>query len=153
MQRQRIDPIAMIERKFVEYEFIEMRSLFTSTAQTGGTLQPNQRCYFGPNQKLKGKRVIAIDVTSIGTQPATISYQNVPIVFPAGLADFVLTMVDKNGKEVVKSFPVSDLFQNNNNGRLRIFDIIPDIEACYVVSTSGGWGLFQILFNFYTVSW
>lgn len=143
----------MIPERNLTYEFIEQRSMFTSTAQTGFTLVPNQRCYFGANQTLKGKRIIAIDVMSIGIQASPIPYNGVNIVFPNGLTDFVLTMVDKGGNEVVKNYPVSDLYRGNNSGKTRVFDFIPNIESSYIMSTQGGWGNWQILFNFHTVSW
>ncbi len=146
--------IAHIDKKYFDYQYIESRSIFTSTPQTGGTLQPNQRCYFGPGQKLKGNRVVGIDVFSIGSVVSPVIYNNVPIVSPFGLSDFVLTLVDKDGREAIKNYPVNDLFYLNNTfGNTRVFDIIPDMEACYVTSCNGGWPLFQLILNLYTVDW
>jgi len=143
--------ISHVDRKFLDYEFVEQIVLpVNNIFSGGGPLSPNSRCYFGPNNKLKGKRIIGITVPA---GPDYV-YNGITIIRAlTSLDDYRLTIINDKGDEQIKDFPLADLNPTRNGGKTRIFNIIPDIEKSYIVTSLGigvGSGL---VFNFYTVSW
>lgn len=142
------------DKKFFDYEFIELRFLqLTSPLIGNAPLVANQRAYFGGNQKLQGKRIIAIDM--MANSGSNIPYQQYGAINSAALATFMMTLVDNAGNEVIKNFPLKDLHRFETFGKLRTFNAIVDIEKSYVIQTTPGLVInpaLGILFNFYTVS-
>lgn len=144
----------VIEPKFLEYEFIETVLLrLDAYYSQGGTLGTNNRAYFDPNSIIPGRRVIGIELYQPG---GTILYEGVEILNTQGaFARFTLTMVKGDSDEEVKDLPIIDLARIGNFGNTRVFNIIPNIEKCYILNT--GTPIPQanrgLLFNFYTVSW
>lgn len=143
----------VISPKFLEYQYIETVLLHLDGYYTGGqALNTNERAYFDPNSIQPGRRVIAIEVIS---NAANFDYNGVSIIPVASVLRFTFTMLDKNKAELVKDMPLMELHRNTSFGLTRIFNLIPDIQNCFVTNTftpilTTNQG---ILFNFYTVDW
>jgi len=142
------------DKKFFDYEFTELRFLQLTSPLTGNApLVANQRAYFGANQKLQGRRVIAIDI--MANAGSNIPYQQYGVVNSAALATFMMTLVNEAGEEVIKNFPLKDLHRFETSGKLRTFNQIVDLEKSYVIQSTPGLVInpaLGILFNFFTVS-
>lgn len=140
-------------QKLFEYQFTELRFLQLTSPLTGNQpLVTNQRAYFAGNQKLKGKRVIGIDImANVGSNiPWNNSYA---AINSAALNTFMLTLVDYKGEEVIKNFPLKDLHRFQTFGKIRLFNQLVDLEKSYVIHSSPGVIInpnLGILFNFYT---
>lgn len=143
----------VITPKFLEYQYIETVLLrLDAYYSQGGTLNTNARAYFDPNSIIPGRRVIAIEIISNKTN---FTYEGVSIAPIASLGRFTITIVDRQANEVVKDFVVFDLHRSNTFGNIRVFNLIPNIEKCYVLNTGIPIVLTNqgLLFNFYTVDW
>lgn len=148
--------VAFIDKKFVDYEFVEQRTCLLTGQYTGNQLVPNQRCYFGPNTKLIGKRIVGIEMLSIGQAGSPVVMNGAQILFASNFRSFVLTMLNKSKEEVVKHYPINDLYRVNNSGKTRIFNIPDaDIENSYIAATATVVFVAEVnaVLNFYTVSW
>jgi hypothetical protein len=145
--------IATVPQRFLDYEFEEIRSVVLTGIYTGFNLVPNQRCYFGPNSQLRGKRLVAVSSNAVVD---TIVVNGADVVPLQALPNFLLTLVNKKGNQCISQWPVTDLDSFFNSGKKRIFNVDNiDLENSYVESTTAI--VFPtnyiMLFNFFTVSW
>jgi hypothetical protein len=139
-------------RKFVDFEFIEQRIVSLTGPYTGNVLLvPNQRCYFGPNTKLRGKRIVHIDVLA---NTSEFTYNDAIVGTINSLPNFTLTILNTAKEEALKDYPVTNLHRAFNFGKLPVFDIEQNIEESYIQTTDTLTlvGSRIMLFNFYTVS-
>lgn len=122
-----------LEVGFTNYEFIEQRLIVLNNPYTGGNIyQAFTRCYFAANTKLLGKRIVGI---SIGTKEAGYNLDsNLRVVPTSDLPNMLLTMLDYSEKEKIKDFPLTELHQDFNFGKTRVFNFLADIEKSYLVS-------------------
>lgn len=141
-----------LDKKLVEYQIEEQRLLNLSGPYTGGTLQPHQRCYFGPNTRLKGRRLVG--VTVLAPENITWTVNNVQILQFGNIDGMTLTLVDRRKEEIIKDFPLRDLSKIQTLGKTRIFDLEIDLESSYVTTNNPNvaFGTLGILFNFYTIN-
>jgi hypothetical protein len=142
--------------KYSEYEYIEQKFLPLQDPFHSGQVAQNQRCYFTENPKLIGKRIVAIDILASQELTGDIMYGDFAIVNWTTLAAFTLTILNEDGEEQLKDYPLHDLGSYQfNQGKTRIFDIIHDLTASYVKNTRAQIVVpnIGILFNFYTVNW
>jgi len=149
--------IVKIPEKIIKHDFVEQRIISLNSPYAGNAiLQPNQRLYFGPNSKLRGKRIVAINLLSLVN--FTGEYNGADIVSNTAFNLFTMTIIGSDKKEAIKDYPIFDLdtVQNGgaNKGKLRIFNIEHKIEESYIQSTSavGLAGNFILVFNFYTTN-
>ena len=146
----------VIEPRFLEYQYVETVLLHLDGYYTGGQpLNTNERAYFDPNSIKRGRRVIAIENVAYD---AAFQYNGVTILasaLPGGVSRFTLTMCDDQNNELIKNLPCMELNPVVTFGRIRIFNIIPDLEKCFVTNTSTPIAQTNrgLLFNFYTVDW
>ncbi len=142
------------DKRFFDYEFTELRLLRLTTPLTGGApLVINQRAYFGADARLQGKRITGIDV--MANPNNTTFYNDVEILQSGITQSFMLTLVTRDGEEIVKNFPCKDLHRFETFGNIRVFNCAIDIEKCYVIQTNQNFAPGRplgMLFNFYTVS-
>lgn len=140
-----------LDKKLVEYQLEEQRLLNLSGPYTGGTLQPHQRCYFGPNSKLKGRRLVG--VTVLAPENITWVIDGVSVLQFGQIDGMTLTLVNRKKEEIVKDFPLRDLSKIQTLGKTRIFNLDVDLESSYVTTNNPNVaiGTLGILFNFYTI--
>lgn len=142
------------DKKFFEYEYSELVFLHLGTPYTGNApLKANQRAYFGSNNKLLGKRLIALE--TVANSGSGIQYEIYGAINSAALATFMLTLVNDEGEEVIKNFPLKDLHRFETSGKIRTFNHKINIEKSYVIQSTPGLIINPaegILFQFYTVS-
>lgn len=155
---------AAVPNNWLKWDLAEPRLCVLHNGQSGiPFIAVGQRYYFGSNTKLVGKRIVQIDITADENnliegfpmpEIALVSFQ----ILKLG----TLTIVDDNYVELVKDYPLADLFARGSKpapNNLRIFNLLlSNLEKSYVVFSTGGFapasGRFAaILFNFYTVRW
>ena len=97
-------------------------------------LTPYQRCFFKNNDKLLGKRVVAISVPDGSAQ-----FAGITLVPPGAYPSLMLTMCDKENFEQIKNMPLMELYNGTtsggNTGKTRVFDFDCEIENCYLISS------------------
>lgn len=144
--------VALVDKRLVEYEIEEQRILNLSNVYTGGALRPHQRCYFGPNTKLKGKRLVGITV--LAPQYLQWIINNSFILQFGNIDGLSLTLVNRKKEEIVKDFPLRDLSSVQTLGKTRIFNCEIDLESSYVTSNNPNTltADVSVIFNFYTIN-
>lgn len=149
--------------KYLHYEFWEAVPLRLDSSYTGGQLQTNQRAFFDATalrfdpKTGKARRIVGIEVMpgESDGDSSTSFYQGMQMVPLSQLPRFTLTILDQTTFETHKDIPIMDLTNSQNFGKIRVFDVFPTMEQCYVINTAAplAVGNLCILFNFATVSW
>lgn len=137
------------QKKSLVWDIVEQRILTLANVYTGTALQTNQRVYFGPNTRLKGKTLIGIDLLA---EENPFNLQDLTILSVGQLNSSTLSLVNTKKDEVVKDFPLQDLSRFNTFGKIKLMNLKIDLESSYVVITTPA-GLpanAAIVFNFYT---